>query len=54
MTKVENLEVLSPEQYVRPKAKEAYIQALNNCILYNLIRQHRIYAISTFSYLISK
>ena len=54
MINVENLEVLSPKQYVRPKAKEAQTQALNNCLLYNLIRKNIIYAISTFSYLIYK
>ena len=54
MINVENLEVLSPKQYVRPKAKEAYTQALKNCLLYNLIRKNIIYAISKFSDLIYK
>ena len=53
MVNSEELYGLYPEQYDICRAKAAGIQALNTRLLYELIRQNRIYASSTFFDLIS-
>ena len=52
MNKEDDQDGLSPKQYGGRKDKSAGIQSLNNCLLYNLIRQKIVSATSTFSELI--
>ena len=53
MSKAENQEGLSPEKYVSRKSKTEYIQDLNMRLIYEIIRQNRIPAASTFVDLVS-
>ena len=53
MIKAEKLEGLPPKQYGRRKSKSSYIQSLNNCLLYDLIRLKMIYSMRKFMDIIS-
>ena len=46
------LEGISFKQYNSQKFKSAYIQTLNTRIFYDLIRQNKTFATSTFAYLV--
>ena len=53
MNHAEELEVIAPGKYGSRKSKASDVQALNTCLLYNLVRQKKFTSTSAFTDLIS-